>query len=562
MSSNKNLFYNLYSNSNKTVSSGYICNSAVDESGTSFDITANSNGSAGVITDSNGNTLSSIDMSTIHTEGLTQYNTETRILQPYSCCLLQGQEYGLAQASYYYVVPKQIEEQELYPYYVSCSFDVIYNNFCPYVLHCDIKADGKTSIDDLINDFLKEKNVEVSVSIQNITDDIDGKTRDYLVFLAQKEAYFYYINNLRFCPCFQSADYPDSPFSKDIEDIKETIYGAINTYKPRQTDDESEPYEIDCFLYKFLLENHVEACKNIDILKQTVEYFREMEAAQTDKEWEEIFEKTQLLLKDTIYCDFINDPVHSYDADNLSKVYQVVNDVKEFIDEAEEYYQDIYWLKEDLHLRIPLMKYPNGAFRGIVLIPDWDTNSSEDMQYKSLWINHVKSTVLLYRPTKEHQYLPKRYGVLANATIRYEEKEYRCYCGQNFTLIESNAPCQQTIPNGFCDDISTNCSDSSACCKYSNLDTDYLDPYRPQNSIYEDTIYMGQNVYAHKDDIIGLFRYMQYVNENNLWNKVGDAYVIIGKDDDPQSKDKNLPESLLIYNPNPEPIRIKYMIFS
>ena len=90
MSSNKNLFYNLYSNSNKTVSSGYICNSAVDESGTSFDITANSNGSAGVITDSNGNTLSSIDMSTIHTEGLTQYNTETRILQPYSCCLLQG----------------------------------------------------------------------------------------------------------------------------------------------------------------------------------------------------------------------------------------------------------------------------------------------------------------------------------------------------------------------------------------------------------------------------------------------------------------------------------------
>lgn len=38
--------------------------------------------------------------------------------------------------------------------------------------------------------------------------------------------------------------------------------------------------------------------------------------------------------------------------------------------------------------------------------------------------------------------------------------------------------------------------------------------------------------------------------------------MIIGKDDDPQSHDLNLPTSLLVYNPNPDPIRIKYLIFS
>lgn len=561
MSSNKNLFYSLYSTDNKTVSSGYTCNSAVDESETSFDITTSSSGSAGTITDSNGNTLSSIDMSTIHAEGLTQYNTETRILQPYSCCLLQGQEYGLAQASYYYVVPKQIAEQELYPYYVSCSFDVIYNNFCPYVLHCNVIADGKTSIDELINSFLQENGVEVSVSLQTKEDEIDGKTYDYLVFLAQKEAYFYYINNLRFTICFQSEDYPSSPFSKDISEVKETIINAINAYQPRQTDDESDPYEVDCFLYKFLLANYSEACQDIDILKTTVEYFKNMDAATTDEEWQEWFDKTQELIKDTVYCDFINDPKHSYDSENLAKVYQVVKSIKDIIDESEEYYMDIYWLKEDLHLRIPLMKYPNGAFRGIVVIPDWDTNNSEDMEYKSLWINHVKSQVKLYLPTREHQFMPKTFGVLANATLMYEESKYRKACNR-FSHIDSNCGCCHNIPDGFADNLNVD----SSCCDCNmhvhNLDTDYIDPYRPNHSIYDDVCYMGQHVYAHREDMIGLFRYMQYVDENNLWNKVGDAYMIIGKEDDPQSTYQNLPTSLLIYNPNPEPIRIKYMIFS
>lgn len=67
-SSNQNLFYNLYSSTNNVVvNSGYVCTSAVNEEQTSFDIV----GSQGVITDSNGNTLASIDMSVLHAEGIT-----------------------------------------------------------------------------------------------------------------------------------------------------------------------------------------------------------------------------------------------------------------------------------------------------------------------------------------------------------------------------------------------------------------------------------------------------------------------------------------------------------
>ena len=64
MASNKNLFYKLYSTSNNVVNAGYTCNSAIDENETSFDIIGSvSGGSAGTITDSNGNPLSNIDLS-------------------------------------------------------------------------------------------------------------------------------------------------------------------------------------------------------------------------------------------------------------------------------------------------------------------------------------------------------------------------------------------------------------------------------------------------------------------------------------------------------------------
>jgi len=165
MSSNKNLFYDLYSKNNNIVSAGYTCASAVNEEDTSFDILSSTQGSVGAITDSNGDMLSAINLNTIHAGGITQYNMETRILQPYSCCLLQGNEYGLAKASYYYIIPEQIASLFNYEKYVSCSFDIIYNNFAPFRFHIDIKADGENSYIDLINGELSNNNVEISASL-------------------------------------------------------------------------------------------------------------------------------------------------------------------------------------------------------------------------------------------------------------------------------------------------------------------------------------------------------------------------------------------------------------
>jgi len=43
-----------------------------------------------------------------------------------------------------------------------------------------------------------------------------------------------------------------------------------------------------------------------------------------------------------------------------------------------------------------------------------------------------------------------------------------------------------------------------------------------------------------KENIIGLYKYMEYLSSNDLWLRVGDGYMLIGKDDDKQLPIKNL----------------------
>lgn len=552
MSSNKNLFYSLYSKSNNVVSAGYTCNSAIDEEDTSFDITVNSTGNAaGSITDSNGNPIANIDLTNIHVPGLTQYNSETRILQPHSCYVLQGQEYGFARAEYYYVIPKHVKETEGYEYYLNCDFDIVYDNFAPKKFHIHTEADGHTSFVKQINEQLKKHNILISTDLIEQFDDFDKQTYQYLRFISQKEGYFYYINNLRIDIDFQSEDYPYSPFKKSITGLKQYMYDLIDKYHPVPNCEEYNPttYNINCDLYSWLIYNYEDAVKDLDSFDKMIEYLHNAINATTEEEEMYWLTKANIAIQNTVYdADLFNE----YDINNIEAIRNIINDIKLKFKDLDEYYKDFYWLKEDKHLRIPLMKYPNGAFRGIVLVPDWPTNT-DDYEYSSLWINHIKSKVKLYQLTKEKQYMPKVVGVLSNATLTKEENDFR---EQNpefgSASVESSI---SNLPNGWNEET----EEQKAV---NDIDTDYLDPYRPNIDVIDDLAWMGNTYYSKKDDIIGLFRYMQYVNDNMLWDKVGNSYMIIGKDDDPQSNTMNLPTSMLVYNPNDVPIRIKYLIFS
>ena len=553
MASNRNLFYNLYSNSNNVIRAGYTCGSAIDEHDTSFDITVGATGgSAGTITDSNGNTLTSIDLSQIHTAGITQYTNETRIIQPHSCCVLQGQEFGIAQAEYYYVIPKYVKETEDYEYFLGCDFDVIYDNFAPMKFHVHVDPDGIKSLTQLINEQFDKFNILIATSLLIQDDVVDKKTHHYLRFMAQKEGYFYYINNLRINIAFQSEKQPTSPFKKGINDLKVYMYDLIKKYHPLTLDEEQydpDTYEVNCELYAWLLYNYEDAVKDLESFNKMIECLHN--AIDHPEQKDEWIRKANIAIQNTVYD--VDDLFDMYSIENIEIIRNIILEIKSKLDELSGCYKDFYWLREDRHLRVPVMKYPNGAFRGIILIPDWPVNT-DDYEYASLWINHIKSKVKLYQLTPEKQYMPKIVGVLSNATLLKEETEFRNKYSQFGTASVDNVV--TTLRDGWDEILSNDTEDVK------DFDTDYLDPYRPDLDVIDDLTWMGNNYYSRKDDIIGLFRYMQYVNENNLWNKVGDAYMIIGKDDDPQSHNLNLPTSLMVYNPNDVPIRVRYMIFS
>ena len=523
--------------------SGYICQSAVDESDTSFDIINDK----GTITDSNGNVLAEIDMSKIHAAGITQYTSETKIIQPYDAFLLQGPEKGLAYAAYYYRLPKIITDNKDYDKFLNVDFDIVYNNCTPMVFHVSVRADGVTSMIQRINTQLSKNNISVATVISEYNElDCENNpvTNDYIQFMAQETGYFYYIKNLLISPEFRSEDFPDSPFSKDVGGLDDKIIELLNKYHPVQKGEIYVPgsYEPDCKIYTWLRYNCLDAVGQISKFKEALDKLNTITPDMTPEEIQAIWDEALIIISDTCYMEIIS----FYDVENLNAIYSIVNDLRDWMIATHAYYAPCYWLEEDECKRVPLMKYPNGAFRGVVLIPDWPVNYSEDFEYSTLWISHIPNSVRLLEPTKECGKFTTRYvGVIANATLMTEQE---CFLPQG-----KKCKCQ-CCSNG---EINNSCGDGI----FDNIQETIVNKYAPSDSIYED-MFMGRFCYPTKQNVIGLYKYMSWVNSNKMWQKVGEGYMVIGKPDDPQSRIKNLLTSMVIYNPNPVPIRIKYLVFA
>lgn len=63
------------------------------------------------------------------------------------------------------------------------------------------------------------------------------------------------------------------------------------------------------------------------------------------------------------------------------------------------------------------------------------------------------------------------------------------------------------------------------------------------------------------DTTISAGDYLNYVDENNLWEKVGPVKIWISVPDPVDSNDENLITGFYVFNPHPYPIKIDYMVF-
>lgn len=505
-----NLFYSLYSHSKDKVQSGYTCTSALDETGTSFDIT----NKQGVITDSNGDTLSSIDLSGIHAENITQYVSETKIIEPDSCVVLQGLTYGLAYGTYYFTIPTSLNINKNYDYFLNIKFDIVVNdNFKPTVKNFEFNGTGVQSITNVITQYFNEHNINITCTLQEIN------KVDYIVFTSGTAGLFYYVMNVQIKPILQSNEYPNSPYSIIPSNIKEVIYDLIKKHHPielNQTYDENT-YKVECPLYTWLCKYHQAAIQDYNKWVHAVNY--DMDEGFTEDTNEIRDTKFYPQLLNTVY---INNSAlwNKYDLTNLKIIKDIIGELKNNQDLLTNLYNKFTDLTEEKTKRIPLMKYPNGAVRGILIVPDYPQNEPATIQgsnqtmpftYNALKVHHISDLITYYKPVDnedntEKHYTKNLYGVLTNRTLFSNDDKEICH-------------------------------------------------------ITPDTDYMGLSLYIDVNEIIGMMQYMQFVNDNNLWTSIGDFYAAIGKPDNVQEKPRNYPTSVLVYNPNNVPIRIKYMMF-
>ena len=603
---NKNLFYQLYSHPNDVVNSGYICQNAVDENDTSFDIS----GSEAQITDSNGDVLASVPLSSIHAAGITQYNVETKILQPKSAYLLQGNEYGETFKSQFFKIYKRISDISGYENYCNLQFDILYkqnNKICN--IHVNTKKIRLTpgSFINLVQTQLNKLKVPVSISIKTFDDpDSSSSTIDYINFQSTQQGYDFIVRNVIITPIMRSDDnaegtiaqFIDSPFG-DPEITADMILELIDKYKPevigQDTNYDDYQYKICCAVYKSFLKlanNIGEDLNNfyyeLDILYK---YFlpcfdlngniiNEDKLNQLKEEYIEIYNK---------YFDGLLAGYNIYD------IFKILQEMKNYILYIISINGPSYCF-EDFNKRIWNFKYPNGAMRGVVIIPDWPNDS--DYDYSVLWVNHIADQVEICVPVNI-QLLQKYYGgnilrnknavlyekalatVKINALIPEEKQQYiEDYDNLPLNDITSNDGFTNSFDklqvagfdtNDFVDNdfhrvpLSLNSSEPNDI-SYHNDDI-FVSETNDDKNIWETNPNKGlpKFVDSHKalsDKVIGLYKYMEYLSTNDLWLRVGDGYMLIGKDDDLQTNTKNLLQSVLIYNPNEVPIRVKYIVFS
>ena len=608
---NKNLFYQLYSRSNDVTNSGYACSSSIDENDTSFDISNNE----AQITDSNGDVLASLDLSEIHADGLTQYTSETKILAPHSAAILQGNEYGETYKSQFFLINKIFYNIEGFENYCNLKFDILYkqkgklNN-----IHVDTKCIRKTygSFVELAQIQLNQLKLPITISVK-VYDDTDSSNSvlQYINFQSTLQGYDFLIRNVMLTPILKGdqtingliGEFVDSPFQEPILS-QELILQFLNNYTPQKIDNsttiQTQEYYIECGVYR----EFIKISNNITDDINT--FFYELKILIT--KFLPLFDKAGKLLDETafneliqkypqIYLKYFNDVFKKF---NIYDIVNILIAIKNYILKVRSENGVSYCL-EDLNRRINHVKYPNGAMRGIVIIPNWP--QTDETEHSVLWVNHVADKVEICVPV-DIESLQKYYGgnIISNKKARLFEKA--------IANVQINALISQERDEYFIDesdnlplnDISSTqgFTKSFDYLQIPAYDTaDFIDNDFHRLPLYQDAIediensdiwnnpdyqigYIKNNddeniwetnpnghgvrfVDTHEDlsnKVIGLYKYMEYLSNNDLWLRVGDVYMISGKDDDMQTNNKNLLQSVLIYNPNDIPIRIKYMIFS
>lgn len=496
-------YYNTLGTKRSYQNTNFVCNSSTSgENDLIF-----KDGKAELI-DSNGDLITYLDLSQIASGPITTYKTGSIVLNPLEVKLIEGLEYGKAYKQIYFEIPStyyKIFGDNLNDI-LNVSFNIIYNtdlDLKEYQIETTLKNDTN-------NDTL-DKRVQVLLDVIGIGDYItvtleEINNKKYLKFMSQLLGYDFIITNF----VFKTLAF-DLNTQKIINDFNQTYGLSI---------EEAE---------KSIVENPDEIEYNV---------------GKYDNKWLLVF-KDPNELADHYYQNFNDfiEPTPKDSSSNSNNSDSSSNSDNSKKDDSSENSDDpfkkndeniiikpsITSVSSDKSLDVDTFKYPNGASKVWMLVPEWPT-SVNDIEKISLKLNHIKDKITILEDTDQKDL--------------YKKVEYDVYAAERNENERHNI---ETFKNW------------------------------QDSKIYEDSNYGSIKQVSHEVSIvketskpeikktilqphIGMYRYLDYVQNTNSWLNFGDFYSVITLSDNEYTNEKNLANSIFVYNPNSFPVKINYLI--
>lgn len=519
-----NIFSNYFNNSGiKYQSTPLVCDS--DANG-GKDLEFSFDDSQGIISDSR-DVISSIDLSDI-TYALDEYNKQTKVLAPYTSYLLAGLNTGPAYAAQYFKVCYEVEcAGDVWTSYVNmqfnlshlCNFRQTTTRFETFRIPGDI-----SDVIDTVQTLLDKQNLPIQVSVEK--KEIKGHKHDFISFISTQIGFEFIVTDLRLVPIYQDEDFPDSPFVSD---------------EVQFTGDDSEDKDISDFF-----PNGEVDC--------------------------------------TVINKIINSIINHVDLDE-----DFFEEWKELVYFMSSYNPEIHKLYEFLPWRVLAQKYPNGAMGGLLIKVEYPENVS-DSSLQALKINHVKDCVSKYNavvltedasllkdccdddydewhtPTVHDRVLYQKYDYTVRASyLNPEENEDHDWMDGGIYVRKEQNISDQVEDDGWVSgtrayEVKPRRNYSCYKSYVSNQD------YTPDEDEWVGSTPLPDSLYwadGHVDtqDFLGMYGYLNWVHDNNDWINVGRFYSILGAHDSANDNIRTLIPSAFIFNPNPFPVKIEYLMF-
>jgi hypothetical protein len=503
-------YYNNLGKNKKYQGISYNCASA-----TSGENTFQFKDGEAVLVDSNGEAITKIDLSKINSGPLTSYTTGSVVINPGEVKLIEGIEYGKLYKEIFFEVPNIYISslEDAWPYLTNVKFTILLNvdlDLREYDVSTTVSTDNKVSIVDriqkLINEIGAEGNIEVFVEA---IEDEHGTTKTYLCFKSLVLGYDFIITEFMFfnhrIVKGDKNEYVEAPISSDVLD---EIAEAEDNITFSDSTSFTSAYETSTGLVLDEDESMVGHYDNLDDPENPL---------SADHYYDGWPGFVGTVTEDNAY------EFNGGDSDGNNPGEDVEDDDTTILPKME------ILAYSDKSLDIPAFKYFNGAARVWVVVPEWPLNVEGGIY--SLKLNHVRDHVTIFEPSLEAEckglYEAREIDVYAgerNEVERHNLKEFKYWLGDNFAYMDSD--------NGTVTEVH-HAKDTCDCPEIK------LEIHNPH---------------------IGMYRYLDYVEMNDLWTSVGDFYGLVTNDDTDDVDIKNLANSIFLYNKNEFPVKVAYLI--